>query len=235
MARAFPVRQMAPRGAGFRPRPRFALRGLGDQNFIGPPAVNYPDGSLIKTATDDHVYLIQNNVRRWIPDATTFLCMGFQWSQIVVAADSDVNDIMLGDPMPKLTGTACTAVTVQGPPQNPIPPNGPLPPGAGYQQYEAPGYPYPYIYIGGGTPPGSPLPVQPNYVPQYPPGMTNLPMPNGGIVNPQIVGYGSSSGLSSPGIGSQISNFFSQYGGYIALGGGALLLFSMFNRGGSRR
>lgn len=31
-----------------------------------------------------------------------------------------------------------------------IPANGPLPPGYGYQQVEAPGSPYPYVYIGGG-------------------------------------------------------------------------------------
>jgi hypothetical protein len=40
-----------------------------------------------------------------------------------------------------------------GLPYTTIPNTGPQPPGAGYQQVEAPGNPYPYVYIGSGTAP----------------------------------------------------------------------------------
>lgn len=65
--------------------------------------------------------------------------------------------------------------TPQPLPPQPIPTSGPLPPGAGYQQVEAPGSPYPYVYIGPGTPPapayGSPGTVDPwNGYTAYAPG-----------------------------------------------------------------
>src|SRR5579884_422662 len=48
--------------------------------------------------------------------------------------------------VPILPGTSALPPTVA-----PIPPDGPLPPGNGYQQIEAPGTPYPYVYIGTGA------------------------------------------------------------------------------------
>jgi hypothetical protein len=50
-------------------------------------------------------------------------------------------------------GTPITVDPVTGQPVSGIPANGPLPPGAGFQQIEAPGSPFPYVYIGGGNTP----------------------------------------------------------------------------------
>lgn len=84
-----------------------------------------------------------------------------------------------------------------------IPPNGPLPPGAGYQQVEAPGSPYPYVYIGPGNQPqpnygypytGSPTGLQPSQDPVY---------PNWNLQNPPAGSYEQScSQIQSDGAGN---------------------------------
>ena len=64
-----------------------------------------------------------------------------------------------GELPPVQTPAGPVAVSIDpltGQPVSSIPPNGPFPPGYGYQQVEAPGSPYPYVYIGG---------EQPNYIP----------------------------------------------------------------------
>jgi hypothetical protein len=188
-----------------------------------------------------------------------------------------------------------------GLPYAPIPNTGPLPPGAGYQQVEAPGNPYPYVYIGqGGAPAGSQyaigqvppgsyqqtssnisvdqngylyatclneanqwVPSPPlyylncvgdisnqngvltcggtssvaaspyGYASPYPYGYPtypstaalNVPMPGGGVLN------ATAPAASSPGFGSQIGSFFSQYGLYLALGLGGFFVIKALSGG----
>jgi hypothetical protein len=107
----------------------------------------------------------------------------------------------------------------------PIPTNGPLPPGNGWQQVEAPGNPFPYVWIGPGTPPGIPAVNFPSTT------AVNVPMPGGGVLNPASFSLPS---FSVSSIGSQISNFFSQYGTYLVVGAVVVVGYKFATRGGRR-
>lgn len=134
---------------------------------IGPFVPNpgpggYPDGTLLKSDAGDAVNVMMGGVRRWIPDPATFTCMGFNWASVQTIPDATWQTIPAGPNLPALPAGTCQATPVPLPPITstpggiPIPPNGPLPPGNGYQQVEAPGNPFPYVYIGpgAGLPPG---------------------------------------------------------------------------------
>ena len=109
----------------------------------------------------------------------------------------------------------------------PIPTNGPLPPGSGWQQVEAPGNPFPYVWIGQGTPPA----VNPVVYPST--AAVNVPMPGGVVLNPATFSLPSFSSGSS--LGSQISNFFSQYGTYLLIGSVVIVGYKFATRSGGRR
>jgi hypothetical protein len=131
----------------------------------GPPIMNVPpDGTLIK-ASGDEVDIMQNGQRRWIPDPTTFACMGLSWNNVQIISDAQFASIPQGPQMPALTCAPGTVVNPPPPtiiPPSPgIPPNGTQPPGACWQQVEDPGNPFPYVYICGGTPPPVPGAVPP--------------------------------------------------------------------------
>ncbi len=116
-----------------------------DNNTVNLLPVVPPDGTLIK-ASGPEVDLMQGGRRRWIPDMATFTAMGFQWSSVQTISDTQFAAIPQGAPLPA-SGTVVTPAPVT----TPIPTNGPLPPGAGYQQVEDPGNPFPYVYIGAGS------------------------------------------------------------------------------------
>lgn len=58
-----------------------------------------PEGLLIK-ASGPQVDRIQNGLRRWIPDPTTFSCMGLKWNQVQGIADSFWREIPSGTAFP---------------------------------------------------------------------------------------------------------------------------------------
>lgn len=58
--------------------------------FDGLP-ITLPDGSLVKVPTDPTVYVISDGKRRPIIDETTFLELGFSWSNIVTMDVAAVN------------------------------------------------------------------------------------------------------------------------------------------------
>jgi len=124
-----------------------------------------------------------------------------------------------------LTCTAGAAFPGAGIPNgvSPIPTNGPLPPGSGYQQVEAPGNPFPYVYIGQGTPPAIPATAYPSTV------ALNVPMPNGTVLNPASL-----PSSFTPSLTDKISSFFSQYGTYVVLGVGGLFAYKLLFSGGKR-
>jgi hypothetical protein len=43
-----------------------------------------------------NVYVIENGVRRWIPDEKTFNSMGYDWNAIKVISDSELSSIPKG-------------------------------------------------------------------------------------------------------------------------------------------
>ena len=59
----------------------------------------YPDGTLLK-ASGPEVDRMEGGQRRWIPDPSTFNCMGLNWGAIQTMADSEWNQIPKGAPYP---------------------------------------------------------------------------------------------------------------------------------------
>lgn len=64
----------------------------------GTPSIgkeDYPDGTLLK-GSGIYVYVIENGMRRLIPDEKTFNSMGYNWNAIKVISDSDLSSIPQG-------------------------------------------------------------------------------------------------------------------------------------------
>jgi hypothetical protein len=66
-----------------------------------PQSSFFPDGTLIKGSGPD-IYLIENGVRRLIPDMETFNTMGFNWGNVINMDDQRIGAVPMGAPlMPK--------------------------------------------------------------------------------------------------------------------------------------
>jgi len=59
----------------------------------------FADGTLIKGSGPD-IYLIQNGVKRLIPDTETFNAMGFNWNSIINVDDQKLGSVPMGIPIP---------------------------------------------------------------------------------------------------------------------------------------
>lgn len=66
-----------------------------------PKGPDYPSlpGSLVK-GSDPKIYLLQNGVRRWIPDPETFEALGYRWNSIYQISDTALNQVPQGQPIP---------------------------------------------------------------------------------------------------------------------------------------
>lgn len=64
------------------------------------PSPIFPNGTLIKGSGTD-IYLIENGVKRLIPDMETFNAMGFNWGSIINVDDQKLGGIPFGTPIPK--------------------------------------------------------------------------------------------------------------------------------------
>jgi len=60
----------------------------------------FPDGTLIKGSGPD-IYLIENGVKRLIPDMETFNAMGLNWGNVINVDQQRLVDIPLGISLPK--------------------------------------------------------------------------------------------------------------------------------------
>ena len=64
--------------------------------------LTFPDGTLIK-ASGPEVDRMQGGLRRWIPDPTTFSCMGLSWGMVQTITDSAWQQIPVGRAYPSRT------------------------------------------------------------------------------------------------------------------------------------
>ncbi|MEK7614952.1 MAG: M23 family metallopeptidase [Patescibacteria group bacterium] len=73
-------------GVGTKPEP------LG-QTYTSALAVAYthPDGTLVKTGNDAKVYVLVNGARRWIANETVFASMRYDFKQVVLVSDEELN------------------------------------------------------------------------------------------------------------------------------------------------
>ncbi|MBS3919495.1 MAG: hypothetical protein KG012_11475 [Deltaproteobacteria bacterium] len=60
----------------------------------------FSDGTLIKGSGPD-IYLIENGVRRLIPDMETFNAMGFNWGSVINVEDQKLGSLPSGLPIPQ--------------------------------------------------------------------------------------------------------------------------------------
>ncbi|MBI3975440.1 MAG: hypothetical protein HY334_03525 [Armatimonadetes bacterium] len=63
------------------------------------PRLSPPDGSLLK-GSGSAVYVMENGLKRHIPNPVTFAAQGFLWGNVNRIADSSLNAIPTGDPLP---------------------------------------------------------------------------------------------------------------------------------------
>jgi hypothetical protein len=59
------------------------------------------NGKTVKGASTPHVYLMENGVRRHIPDPATFNGLGLDWAGVQVISDQELAAIPEGPPMPR--------------------------------------------------------------------------------------------------------------------------------------
>jgi hypothetical protein len=60
----------------------------------------FADGTLIRGSGPD-IYLIQNGVKRLIPDMETFNAMGFNWNNVTSVDNQKLGSVPMGMPIPK--------------------------------------------------------------------------------------------------------------------------------------
>lgn len=68
-----------------------------------PQPFFFPDGTIIKGSGPD-IYLIENGVRRLIPDMETFNAMGLNLNNVISVEDQSFRGIAMGTPFPKRKG-----------------------------------------------------------------------------------------------------------------------------------
>jgi hypothetical protein len=67
---------------------------------IQPQSSSFPDGTLVKGSGPD-IYLIENGVKRLIPDMETFNAMRLNWNNITNVDDQKLANIPMGVPLTK--------------------------------------------------------------------------------------------------------------------------------------
>src|SRR3989344_8163734 len=62
-------------------------------------AANYLDGSLLRAEGDIKVYLINNNIRRWVSSIEVFNSRNLKWPDVRVVSKKEVMAIKEGEPI----------------------------------------------------------------------------------------------------------------------------------------
>lgn len=62
------------------------------------------DGTLVKAADAEAVYLIENGQRRWIPDQATFMALGFAPEAVQTVDQGTLDSFPEGEPLPTQGG-----------------------------------------------------------------------------------------------------------------------------------
>jgi hypothetical protein len=63
---------------------------------------NFRNGKLV-SSDGNSIYLVENGLKRIIPDGPTFLSYGFRWADIVIITPSELSQIPNGTALPKKT------------------------------------------------------------------------------------------------------------------------------------
>lgn len=87
--------QICNAGTVYAAKQRLTYEYTPDSETTPAPTQGYPDGTLLK-GSGIYVYVIENGMRRLIPDEKTFNSMGYNWNAIKVISDSDLSSIPQG-------------------------------------------------------------------------------------------------------------------------------------------
>jgi len=68
--------------------------------MIAEEPLSSQDGSLIKSADADPIYVMQQGQKRWIPDPETFHAYGFDWGRVQVGLARALDAIPTSSPLP---------------------------------------------------------------------------------------------------------------------------------------
>ena len=62
-------------------------------------AANYPDGALLRAEGDIKVYLINNNIKRWVSSLEVFNLNKFKWQNVQIISKKEAATIKEGEPI----------------------------------------------------------------------------------------------------------------------------------------
>lgn len=67
---------------------------------LSPPKRSIPDGSVIRGSGSREVYLVENQMLRMFPNGDTFINMGYEWSQIQIFHQKEIDSWPKGSTLP---------------------------------------------------------------------------------------------------------------------------------------
>lgn len=91
-------------------------------------AGNYLDGALLRAEGDIKVYLINNNIKRWVSSIEVFNLNNFKWQNVKVVTKKEVSKIKEGDPIVLVTPSPGSTPSVPLPSTIPTVSVSPTPP-----------------------------------------------------------------------------------------------------------
>lgn len=62
------------------------------------------EGKAVRGAGSRQVYVVKEGALRGVPDADTFIAMGFSFEKVMVVGDKEVEALWIGDPLPRIAG-----------------------------------------------------------------------------------------------------------------------------------
>lgn len=96
--------------------PVFAFAVASNATGTFDSAANYADGALLRAKGDIKVYLIKNNIKRWVSSLEVFDFHGFKWQNVKVISKKEVSAIKEGNPIVLETASPAPSATASGSP-----------------------------------------------------------------------------------------------------------------------
>jgi len=73
-----------------------------------------PGGSLLRTAGQEKVYLLEDGKRRWVADSATFIANGFDWNDVIIVTEEELSIYPDGELLRRAAGTIPDDSLIQG-------------------------------------------------------------------------------------------------------------------------
>lgn len=73
-----------------------------------------PDGTLIKTAQDERIYLVEDSKKRWITSSAAFVSNGYDWGKVLIVSEAEMAIYVSGEDIGVEPGALAENSLVQG-------------------------------------------------------------------------------------------------------------------------